>query len=104
MFYRDRLYRYYEGTESGRKLIHMLGVNSERDLLFLMPNNKKRMLGLPLTRVSGRNKRKTKEKRKKQILVNPKTFAAIEGAISEMLTEQFENMFDDMAHINEVKL
>ena len=63
---KDFLYAYWSRTELGKEMIKSNHV-SDSDLLFLMPNNVKRMYGLPLTRISGKKKRKQKEVRRKNI-------------------------------------
>lgn len=49
------IYEYWGRTEFGRKMIKSDRV-SESDLLFLMPNNVKKMHGLPMTRVAAKRK------------------------------------------------
>jgi hypothetical protein len=61
------IYEYWGKTELGRRMIDSDYV-SESDLLFLIPNNVKKMHGIPLTRISGKKKRKQKERRKRFIL------------------------------------
>ena len=60
---------------------------SDLDLLFLMPNNVKRRHGLPLTRISGKKKRKQKEARRKNIF-GFKLFDIIEEIIDKTISEQ----------------
>ena len=54
---RKFIYEYWGRTRLGREMIKSNNV-SESDLLFLIPNNVKRMRGLPLTRISGKKKKK----------------------------------------------
>ena len=77
---------------------------SESDLLFLIPNNVKRMHGLPLTRISGKKKRKQKEQRKRFIL-SFKLFDIIEDIIEETLCSkwsdnEFFNEFVEVKNLN----
>ena len=53
------IHKYWSRIELGRKMIDSNNV-SESDLLFLIPNNVKKKYGLPLTRISGKEKRKQK--------------------------------------------
>ena len=64
---KEFIYEYWGRNELGKKMIASNNV-SESDLLFLIPNNVKRMHGLPLTRFVGKKKRKQKKQRKKFIL------------------------------------
>ena len=50
-------YDYFSRTERGRAMIKSNSV-SDNELLFLIPNNVKKMHGLPLTRIAGKEKRK----------------------------------------------
>lgn len=51
------IYEYWGGTDLGKEMIKSNNV-SDSDLLFLIPNNIKKMHGLPLTRMSGKKKTK----------------------------------------------
>lgn len=82
-----------------------VGKISNWDLLFLIPNNKKKMLHLPLTRTRGSNKRSRKATKKRRIL----TFGlfdvfeeAIEDTIGNMLNDEY--FFDGWATFEDVKL
>ena len=83
---KDFLYAYWSRTELGREMIKSNHV-SDSDLLFLMPNNVKRMHGLPLTRMSVKKKRKQKEIRRKNIL-GFNLFDIIEEIIDKTIGEQ----------------
>ena len=48
-------YWMHRGGDLGRRMISS-GLFPEQDLLFLMPNNAKKMHGLPMTRANGRRK------------------------------------------------
>lgn len=65
---KEFIYEYWNKTELGRAMIESKNV-SESDLLFLIPNNVKRMHGLPLTRISGKKKRKQRSHRRTSILL-----------------------------------
>ena len=69
MYNKQFIYEYWNRTEFGRAIIQSKYL-SESELLFLMPNNVKRMHGLPLTRCAkrGRNKREYKARQKRLIL------------------------------------
>ena len=89
---KEFIYEYWSKTKRGREMIKSNHV-SESDLLFLIPNNIKRMHGLPITRISGKKKRKQKEQRKRFIL-SFKLFDVIEEIIEDTLcSEWFDNEF-----------
>ena len=89
---REFIYEYWGRTRLGREMIRSNNV-SESDLLFLIPNNVKRMHGLPLTRISGKKKRKQKEQRRRFIL-SFKVFDIIEDIVEKTLgSEWFDNEF-----------
>lgn len=100
---KDFLYAYWNKTELGREMIKSNHV-SDSDLLFLIPNNVKRMHGLPLTRISGKKKRKQKEIRRKNIL-GFNLFDIIEEMIEKTIGEQivhsdYFGKFVDVKDIN----
>ena len=86
---KEFIYEYWGRTELGRAMIKSNNV-SESDLLFLIPNNVKRMHGLPLTRIFGKKKRKQKEQRKRFIL-SFKLFDIIEEIVEETLGSKFSD-------------
>lgn len=86
---KEFIYEYWGRTELGRAMIKSNNV-SESDLLFLIPNNVKRMNGLPLTRISDKKKRKQKEQRKRLILYF-KFFDIIEEIIEETLCSKWSD-------------
>ena len=61
------IHEYFSRTERGRAMIKSNSV-SDSELLFMIPNNVKKMHGLPLTRMTGKKKRKKKNQKKRQIL------------------------------------
>lgn len=77
------VYKYWNRTEYGRKMIASDRV-SESDLLFLIPNNVKKAHGLPLTRMIGKKKRKNKKQRRKFIF-SFSLFDLLEEIIEETL-------------------
>lgn len=96
---KEFIYEYWGRTRLGREMIKSNNI-SDSDLLFLIPNNVKRMHGLPLTRISGKKKRKQKEQRKRFIL-SFKLFDIIEETIEEMICSQWSdsNFFDEFVEI-----
>ena len=101
---KEFIYEYWGRTELGRAMIKSNNV-SESDLLFLIPNNVKRMHGLPLTRVSGKKKRKQKEQRKRFIL-SFKFFDIIEDIVEETLGSKFSNneFFGEFVEVKNLNL
>lgn len=100
---KEFIYEYWSKTKLGKKMIKSNHV-SESDLLFLMPNNVKRMHGLPITRISGKKKRKQKEQRKRFIL-SFKLFDLIENIVDETLCSkwsdnEFFNEFVEVKNLN----
>ena len=101
---KEFIYKYWGKTELGRSMIASNNV-SESDLLFLIPNNVKRMHGLPLTRISGKKKRKQKEQRKRFIL-SFKLFDIIENIVEETLGSKFSNneFFGEFVEVKNLNL
>ena len=88
------VYKYWSRTELGRAMITSSSV-SDSDLLFLIPNNVKRMHGLPATRMPGKKKRKRKNKRKKYIL-SFKLFDLLEDIVEKTIVSTWsQNDFFD---------
>lgn len=87
------IYEYWNRTELGRAMIASNNV-SESDLLFLIPNNIKKMHGLPMTRVSKKDKSKLKRSRRRHIL-SYKLFDLIEEMIADLLPHKLNNEFFD---------
>lgn len=97
------IYEYWNKTELGRDMIQSDNI-SDLDLLFLIPNNKKKMLGLPLTRISGKKKRQQKRKRTRYILTF-KLFHLVEEKVerticSEPMVNEFFNKYADVKSLN----
>lgn len=94
------VYEYWNRTELGRKMIASDSV-SDSDLLFLIPNNVKKMHGLPLTRMLGKKKRKNKNQRKK-IITSFSLFDLIEEVIERTICSTWsQNEF--FGHFVDVK-
>ena len=101
---KEFIYEYWNRNGLGRYMIKSNHV-SESDLLFLIPNNVKRMHGLPLTRISGKKKRKQKEQRKIFIL-SFKLFDIIENIVEETLGSKFSNneFFGEFVEVKNLNL
>lgn len=80
---------YWSRTELGRAMIASDNV-SDDDLLFLIPNNVKRMHGLPVTRTRGKRKSVIKRNRKHKIL-SFKLFDLIEEIIERTLPKTYND-------------
>lgn len=88
------VYEYWNRTELGRAMIASSSV-SDSDLLFLIPNNVKKMHGLPVTRMPGKKKRKKKNQRKRFIL-SFKLFDLIEEIVERTIVSTWsQNEFFD---------
>lgn len=87
------VYRYWNRTELGRAMITSSSV-SDNDLLFLIPNNIKKMHGLSVTRMTGKKKRKKKNQRKRYIL-SFKLFDLLEEVIDKTVSTWSQNDFFD---------
>ena len=98
------IYEYWNKTEFGKKMIDSNNV-SDSDLLFLIPNNVKRMYGIPITRISGKKKKKQKEQRKR-FIVSFNLFDIIEEVIEETLCTEIskDKFFGEFVEFNNVKL
>lgn len=97
------IYEYWNKTELGRDMIKSNNV-SDLDLLFLIPNNVKKRLGLPLTRISGKKKRERKCWQTGFIL-SYKLFDIIEETIvntipSEWTNSEFFGEFVEVKNVN----
>ena len=86
---KEFIYEYWSKTRLGREMIKSNRV-SESDLLFLIPNNVKKMHGLPLTHISGKKKRKQKEQRERFIL-SFRLFGLIEDIVEETLCSKWSD-------------
>ena len=100
---KEFIYEYFSKTRLGREMIKSIHV-TESDLLFLIPNNVKRKHSFPLTRISGKKKRKQKEQRKKFIL-SFKLFDIIEEVVEDTLhfewsDSEFFNEFAEVKNLN----
>lgn len=100
--HRYLIHKYWSRTELGRKMIDSNNV-SESDLLFLIPNNVKKKYGLPLTRISGKEKRKQK-KTEKRFIMSFRLFDLVEEVIeknicSKWATNEFFEQFVDFKEV-----
>lgn len=97
------IYEYWEHTELGRKMIESESV-SESDLLFLIPNNYKRMHGLPLTRNPKRQRSKKAKSLRKERILSFKLWDLISEIIEETLCNHWENnnFFDKFVDVKNV--
>ena len=86
---KEFIYEYFSKTRLGREMIKSNHV-TESDLLFLIPNNVKRKHGLPITRISGKKKKKQKEQRKKYVL-SFKLFDLIEEVVEDTLCSEWSD-------------
>ena len=77
------VYKYWNRTELGREMVASSSI-LDSDLLFLIPNNVKKMYGLPVTRMAGKKKRESKNQRKKHIL-SFKLFDLLEEVIDRTI-------------------
>ena len=83
------VYEYWSRTEFGRKMIASESV-SYSDLLFMIPNNVKRIHHLPAIRIAGRNKARQKRERRRHILAF-KLWDLISETIDNVLGTTFES-------------
>ena len=83
------VYEYWSKTELGQKMIASENV-SDDDLLFLIPNNVKRMHGLPVARMAGKNKRKRKNQRKR-FIESFRLFDLISEIVEETICQTWYN-------------
>lgn len=83
------VYKYWNRTELGRKMIASDSV-SDSDLLFMIPNNVKRMHGLPASRTYGKRKSIIKRDRKRRIS-SFRLFDLISEIIEETLPKTYDN-------------
>lgn len=97
-------YRYWDKTEFGRRMVESNDI-SDSDLLFLIPNNVKKMNGIPLTRTSGKKKRKQKVRRAKNIMHN-KCAGIIEETANDAMMRRLADtsFFDSLVNIKDVSL
>lgn len=63
----------------------------EFDLLFLIPNNKKKILGLPLTRVCRKHHKKKYKVTKKEYIYSFKLFEIIGNVVEELIRNNLDD-------------
>lgn len=96
------VYDYWNKTERGRMMIAS-GSVSESDLLFMIPNNVKRMHGLPVTRTYGKRKSIIKKNRKRFIssfVLFDLISEIIERTFPKTYNDEFIDTFVDVKNIN----
>lgn len=76
------------------------GLFTERDLLLLMPNNYKKMHGLPMTRANGQRKCVLKKRRK--TILDRKIFLITQEVIEELLPQKIEDTFSCFTNIADI--
>lgn len=86
----------------GRRILKS-GRFSESELLRLIPNNWKRMHGLPVTRVLGKKKRDRKDKWKKP-LFESEVYRIAAEIIAETLTKKAEDTYSRFADVRHIGL
>jgi hypothetical protein len=93
--------KYWSRTEVGRDFLES-GLFSESDLLFLMPNNVRKLHSLPMTRKHGKRGRKRILQRKRRLFEN-EMWAVIQGAIEQHVEAMFKTgvAFDRFASIQD---
>lgn len=102
----DKVFSYWNATELGRKMIASDNV-SNLELLFLIPNNKKKKLGLPLARVAKKGRKTRKYKRTKiRHIYSFSLFDLIEEVITKTLQEEWPSseFFNDFVEIKDLQL
>ena len=89
-----KIHSYWSKTEFGNMMIKSDYV-SDSDLLFLIPNNKKKIIGLPMTRLGDKhNKRRYKNNRCRHIVAF-KMFDILEEVIEQKISKlNFDNFVD----------
>lgn len=99
---KEFIYEYWSRTKFGRDMIKSNNV-SESDLLFLIPNNVKKMHGLPLTRISGKKKKKQRSRRRTSILFFK---FILEDIIEETLCSEWSNndFFDEFVEVKNLNI
>lgn len=75
--------------ELGKAMVESNNVTYE-DLLFLIPNNMRKVHGLPLTRMRGGRKR-IKKHRMKVAILTFKMYDIIEETVDKLIGEEFSN-------------
>lgn len=90
---KDFIYEYWSKTEFGKRMIKSNNI-SDYDLLFLIPNNVKRVHGLPATRISGKEKKKQKQQRKRYIM-HFLCFSIVENMVEENIRYKYQRGYFD---------
>lgn len=98
---KDIVYAYWMRNEIGQKMILSDSV-SDSDLLFLIPNNTKRRLGLPPTRIAKKRKSKYKRNLKRRILgfgLFDIISEIVEDTVQKGLSEEYFYQFIDIKDV-----
>lgn len=86
-----KIYSYWNKTELGREMIKSDYI-SDSDLLFLIPNNRKKIIGLPITRLGNKNNKRIYKNNKYRKIVEFKIFNLLGVLIEEKLSKfNFDN-------------
>lgn len=83
---------YWNKKERGRAMIKSNSV-SDSDLLFLIPNNKKKILGLPLTRLGKKCKKREYKKRRTRHINNFGLFDCLAQVLEDRFGDFFQKEF-----------
>lgn len=95
--HKEKICKYFLKYPFGISLLRGL---SEQDLLFLMPNNAKRRLGFPMTRVAKRGRKARDFKRiRKKVLAYHNVFAWVEAKVPVRINEEFDKTLGNMADV-----
>lgn len=87
---KEFVYKYWARKgDLGKAMIESNNVAYE-DLLFLIPNNVRKVHGLPLTRIRGSHKR-IKKHRMKTAILTFKLYDMLEETVNKLIGEKFSN-------------
>lgn len=96
----EKIHNYWSKYEIGREMIESVYV-SDSDLLFLIPNNKKKILGLPLTRVNQKNNKKRYKTTRRGNFYSFRVFDIIENLVEKLLKNELDDgrYFEDFIDV-----
>lgn len=89
---KEYIYEYHAKTKLGRAMLMSNNI-PDSDLLFIIPNNVKKLHGLPTTRIQGKKKLEKKRRRKTKIM-SFNLFDIIEELIEKELYVRQNEMFN----------
>lgn len=95
-----RIYKYWESKGGLWKQILDSGRIQEQMLLGMMPNNYKKMHGLPMCRRNGQ--RKLICKRRQMNFMMAPLFVIIEDCLQDIIPERIEETFNMFAKVDEI--